>query len=44
MMAVLHSLANIPATSPIRGAEILDMTQEVENIASVPGFTENVYE
>lgn len=44
MMAVLHSLANIPVTSPIRGAEILDMTQEVENIASVPGFTENVYE
>jgi len=44
MMAVLHSLANIPVTSPIRGAEILDMTQEVENIASVPGFTEKSYE
>jgi len=44
MMKVLHSLANIPTTSPIRGAEILDMTQEVENIASVPGFTEKNYE
>jgi hypothetical protein len=43
MMAVLYSKADIPAISPIRGAEILDMTQEVDNITNVPGFAEKNY-
>lgn len=44
MMKVLFELANIEPTSPVRGAEILDMTQDVEQIAAVPGFTEKCYE
>jgi hypothetical protein len=43
MMKVLYEKANIKPGSPIHGAEILDMTNDVEQMASIPGFTEKVH-